>query len=267
MVRFFMERAENLLEVACEAARQAGSLLESRTGKILEIRKKTSAVDLVTEMDLRSEQVIVDCILRHFPGHEILAEEKGQTSGQRGSAYRWIIDPLDGTTNYAHGYPMFCVSIAVTVDGAVTAGAIYHPPMKEMFSATRGGGAWLNGRQLSVSEVDELGEALTVTGFPYDVRTPPHTNLNYFTRFLTATRAVRRDGSAALNLAYIAAGRFDGFWELKLQPWDIAAGLLLVEEAGGKVTGFAGSPPDIYGKEIVASNGRIHQQMLRLLED
>lgn len=251
------------MEVACEAARLSGSTLESRLGQALEVRKKSSAVDLVTEMDLKSERLIVDFIGQRFPLHAILAEEN--VYQQTGSRYKWIVDPLDGTTNYAHGYPMYCISIAVEVDGVVVAGTVYHPPLKEMFTAVRGEGARLNGVELHVSATGELGEALTVTGFPYDVRTPPHTNLEYFARFLKAARAVRRDGSAALDLAYVAAGRFDGFWELKLRPWDIAAGVLLVREAGGKVTGFAGTEVDIYAEEVLASNGAIHEQMVELL--
>ena len=260
-----MEKPENLLETAAEAAKLAGNLLQSRAGKAVRIQKKSSAVDLVTEMDLKAEQVILDLIHSRFPGHNVLSEEKGQAGNGSGSPYLWIIDPLDGTTNYAHGYPMYCVSIAVAREGAVVAAAVYHPPMQEMFTAVRGQGARLNDREIRISAVADLGESLLVTGFPYDVRSSPETNLAFFSRFLTRAQAVRRDGSAALNLAYVAAGRFDGFWELKLQPWDVAAGLLLVEEAGGSASDFLGGPVDVYGKQIVASNGRIHSRMLAVL--
>ncbi|MBI4456178.1 MAG: inositol monophosphatase [Acidobacteria bacterium] len=259
------EGGDSLLEVASAAARLAGSVLESNFGKALQVKKKTSAIDLVTDMDVKSEQIIVDYIARHFPGHAILAEESSHVDADKESIYKWIIDPLDGTTNYAHGYPVYCVSIAIEVNGVVVAGAIYGPPLKEMFTAIRGEGTRLNGREVHVSVVADLGEALTVTGFPYDVRIPPHTNLEYFARFLKTARAVRRDGSAALNLAYVAAGRFDGFWELKLRPWDIAAGILMVQEAGGKVTNFRGAEIDVYQSQILASNGKIHEQMLELL--
>ncbi len=261
-----MERAETLLEVACEAARLGGSVLEGRFGGTFEVKKKGTAIDLVTEMDLKSEQVIVDYISRNFPAHAILAEENayGTAASQR-SAYKWIIDPLDGTTNYAHGYPIYAVSIATEVEGAVTVGVVYHPPLKEMFTVILGEGAKLNGKEIRVSSVEDLGEALTVTGFPYDVRTPPHRNLEHFARFLKTARAVRRDGSAALDLAYVAAGRFDGYWEPNLNPWDVAAGSLMVREAGGRVTSYRGMESSIYDKQFVASNGKIHDQMLQLL--
>ena len=263
-----MERPENLLEVACEAARLGGAVLEGRFGGTFEIKKKGTAIDLVTEMDLKSERVIVDYICRNFPAHAILAEENAYgDAASKGSTYKWIIDPLDGTTNYAHGYPIYSVSIAVEVEGIVTAGVVYHPPLKEMFTAIQGEGAKLNGKEVRVSAVDDLGESLTVTGFPYDVRTPPHRNVEHFTRFLKSARAVRRDGSAALDLAYVAAGRFDGYWEPNLSPWDVAAGSLMVREAGGTVSDYRGTQSSIYDKQFVASNGKIHGQMLRLLAD
>ncbi|HEY2931383.1 MAG TPA: inositol monophosphatase family protein [Acidobacteriota bacterium] len=262
-----MERPENLLEVAAEAARLGGSVLESRFGQSMEIRTKSSPIDLVTEMDLKSERVIVDYITRHFPKHEVLAEENTYGEENRGGPYKWIIDPLDGTTNYAHGFPFYAVSIAVAVLGELTAGVIYHPPLKELFAVVRGGGAELNGRKLHVSGTEQLGQALLVTGFPYDVRKPPHTNLEYFVRFTKHARAVRRVGSAAMDLAYVAAGRFDGYWEITLQPWDMAAGILMVEEAGGRVSDVGGQAPDIYKREIVASNGMVHDEMLQLLAD
>ena len=259
-----LERPENLLEVAAEAARLGGSVLESRFGQVMEIRTKSSPIDLVTEMDLKSERTIVEHIIRHFPTHEVLAEENTHGDGNRGSPYKWIIDPLDGTTNYAHGFPFFAVSIAVAVNGDLVAGVIYHPPLKELFTVIRNGGAHLNGRQLQVSATEGLSRSLLVTGFPYDVRNPPHTNLEYFIRFTKRARAVRRVGSAAMDLAYVAAGRFDGYWELTLHPWDLAAGVLMVREAGGRVSNTRGEAPDIYKGEVVASNGKIHEEMLGL---
>jgi len=253
-----------LLNFAIQVARDAGNLLVQRLGAAKITNK--GDIDLVTEADIAAEELIIDRIRSHYPLHGILAEESGEAvhaQSQR-SAWKWIIDPLDGTTNYAHGYPCFCVSIAVEQEGVLEIGVVYDPMRNEMFAAERGHGATLNERKIRVSNVEELGKALCCTGFPYDVRTRPDFARD-FTNFTLNAQAVRRDGSAALDLAFVACGRFDGFWEDGLNPWDTAAGALLVMEAGGRITNFENEPLDIYTKKVVASNGRVHDEMLRLL--
>jgi myo-inositol-1(or 4)-monophosphatase len=220
--------------------------------------------NLVTEVDLASEELIVSRIRRAFPDHAILAEE-AQPVRPSGRAPTWIIDPLDGTTNYAHGYPAFSVSIGLEVDGALELGVVYNPNLEELFEAQRGKGAQLNGAPIRVSSTSSLSESLLATGFPYDIRTTNVTNLDNFAAFSLQARGVRRAGSAALDLCYVAAGRFDGFWELKLSPWDCAAGYLMVREAGGMVTNLKGEPGSIYEPESLASNGCIHRQMIAVL--
>ena len=253
-----------MLNFAIQVAREAGNLLVQRLGAAQVTNK--GDIDLVTEADIAAEELIIDRIRSHYPLHGILAEESGeavQAQSQR-SAWKWIIDPLDGTTNYAHGYPCFCVSIAVEHDGVLEIGVVYDPMRDEMFAAERGQGASLNERKIRVSNVEQLGRALVCTGFPYDVRTRPDFARD-FTNFTLNAQAVRRDGSAALDLAFVACGRFEGFWEDGLRPWDTAAGALLVAEAGGRVTNFENEPLDIYTKKVVASNGHVHDEMLRLL--
>jgi myo-inositol-1(or 4)-monophosphatase len=220
-------------------------------------------INLVTEADRRSEDLIVRTIRRKFPDHEILTEEEKRPLGA--SNCRWIIDPLDGTTNYTHGFPVFCVSIAFETEGKVVLGVVCNPVLEEIFVAERGRGSTLNRKRISVSREKMLTNSLLATGFPYDIRESTNNNLDHFNRFAVRARAIRRAGSAALDLAYTAMGRFDGFWELKLAPWDVAAGALLVQEAGGRVTDFRGGQfvPD--GRETLASNGRIHAQMMRVL--
>jgi myo-inositol-1(or 4)-monophosphatase len=254
-----------VLELCQRLARAAGRLQRERYGTALEIRTKSASIDLVTEVDQACESLIVDALTAERPGDAILAEEGGGTD-RPDAAWRWIIDPLDGTTNYAHGYPRFCVSIGVERDGVRSVGVVYDPLLDELFCAVRGEGTTLNGRPLRVTKEADLGRALLATGFAYDVRLSPEDNVNHFIAFVKRSRAVRRDGSAALNLAYVAAGRFDGFWELKLHPWDIAAGVLMVEEAGGQASDLAGGPPPHSGAELVASNGRIHDAMLEILQ-
>jgi len=253
-----------LLNFAIQVARDAGNLLVQRLGAA-QITNKGD-IDLVTEADIAAEELIIDRIRSHYPLHGILAEESGETiqEGSSRSEWKWIIDPLDGTTNYAHGYPCFCVSIGVEHSGALEIGVVYDPMRNEMFAAERGQGAPLNERRIRVSNVEELNRAMMCTGFPYDVRTRPDFARD-FTNFTLHAQAVRRDGSAALDLAYVACGRFDGFWEDGLNTWDIAAGALLVSEAGGRITNFENEPLDIYTKKVVASNGRVHDAMLRLL--
>lgn len=251
------------LDVAVSAARAAGDLQRRKVGTGVTVSHKGS-VDLVTDVDRESEAIIVAAIGERFPGHAILAEEGGAYH-TASSPFRWIIDPLDGTTNYAHGFPWFAVSIALEVDGRVEMGVVYHPMMDELFTAVRGEGAFLNGRPLRVSENGSMRDALLATGFPYD-RTPDNeNNIDLFVAFTMASRGVRRAGAAALDLASVAAGRLDGFWECKLKPWDVAAGMLLVEEAGGWVTDYGGNPYSIYEHRIVASNGSIHPQMLSVI--
>jgi len=256
-----------LLNFVVQVARDAGNVLVDRLGRALQVSNK-GAIDLVTEADLASEKLIIERIRSHYPRHAILAEESGlsEASGSPSAAeWKWIIDPLDGTTNYAHGYPCFCVSIGVERAGKLELGVVYDPMRNEMFAAERGQGATLNERSMRVSKVDDLGRAMVCTGFPYNVRERPDFARD-FTNFTMHAQAVRRDGSAALDLAYIACGRFDGFWEDGLNPWDLAAGVLLIEEAGGKVTDFNGSALDIYSAKVMASNGLIHDSMRQVLQ-
>jgi myo-inositol-1(or 4)-monophosphatase len=241
-------------------------VLAERFGRALKITNK-GELDLVTESDLASERLIIDRIKSHYPRHAILAEESGASEPndrERDSDWRWIIDPLDGTTNYAHGYPCFCVSIGLEHQGRMELGVVYDPMRDEMFTAERGQGAALNERRILVSTAPNLATALLCTGFPYDVRERSEF-ARHFTNFIMAARGVRRDGAAALDLAYVAAGRFDGFWEEGLKPWDVAAGALLVEEAGGRMSKYSGAPADIYSPPILASNGVVHEEMMQVL--
>jgi myo-inositol-1(or 4)-monophosphatase len=257
-----------LLNFAIQTARDAGAILTDKLGRVTQVRAKGD-IDLVTEADLASERLIIDRIKSHYPRHSILAEESGDSESANpvsgSSEWKWIVDPLDGTTNFAHAYPCFCVSIALERAGQIEIGVVYDPMRDEMFAAERGGGTTLNGRRILVSAVAELNSAMLCTGFPYDVRERPHFALD-FTNFTMAAQAVRRDGSAALDLAYVACGRFDGFWEDGLNPWDVAAGVLLIQEAGGVVTDFSGGPLNIYTPKVLVSNGQIHEQMIRVLK-
>jgi myo-inositol-1(or 4)-monophosphatase len=254
---------DDLLDLAVRAVQESGRIQKEWLGKDKKVELK-GEINLVTDVDKRCEERIVEIIKEVFPEHNILTEETPMPEGP--SPYRWIIDPLDGTTNYAHGYPCFCTSVALEREGKIIVGAIYDPILDELFTARQGKGAFLNGKRIAVSTTERLTEALICTGFPYDLRESPENNINHFNNFIMEAQAVRRDGSAALDLCYVAAGRFDGFWELKLHPWDIAAGTLFVEEAGGVVTNFSGGPLDIYGQETLATNGRIHEEMMGVLE-
>jgi myo-inositol-1(or 4)-monophosphatase len=258
-----MEPANVFLGIAVEAATLAGAVQKESLWKEHRIDFKGGVTNLVTEVDRECEDLIVARIRESFPDHDFVAEENDY--GLHGSRFRWVIDPLDGTTNYAHGFPWFCVSIALEVDGIVEVAVINHPMMGEIFTAEKGRGAFLNGDRISVSDRKPMKLSLLATGFPYD-RSDGEDNFRNFVEFQVAARAVRRAGAAALDLAYVAAGRFEGFWESKLKPWDTAAGRLLVEEAGGKVTNFAGDPYSIYDHRIVASNGLIHGEMLAVLK-
>ncbi|WP_298431634.1 inositol monophosphatase family protein [Geobacter sp.] len=253
---------ERYLETAVRAARCAGELQSERLWCEHEIRFK-GEIDLVTEVDRACEELIVGMIRDAFPDHDILAEENRYDT--TGSRFRWVIDPLDGTTNYAHGFPWFGVSIALEIDGEVRLGVVCHPMMNELFTAVKGEGARLNGRPISVSRRHPLKGCLLATGFPYDRTRDNENNFDNFFNFQFAARAVRRAGAAALDLAYVAAGRLDGYWEIKLKPWDVAAGQLLVTEAGGRVTNHAGEPHSIHDHRILASNGLIHEEMLAVL--
>lgn len=257
-----MTTYQEYLEEAVIAAGIAGRYQRSRFASTLNIEMKGDK-DLVTEVDKESERLIVEHLHSCFPGHDIVAEEGDYAQG--GSPCRWIIDPVDGTTNYAHGFPWFCCSIGLEMSGEMVAGVIYNPVYDELFTATKGGGAYLNGKRLSVSASSPLKNSLLGTGFPYDCATDPVNNFANFIAFQKKARGIRRAGAAALDLAYVAAGRLDGFWELKLKAWDVAAGVLLVREAGGKVTSFEGSPFDIFSGRIVASNGLIHEEMVSML--
>lgn len=246
--------------------RAAGDVLLHYAGREKQIELKGRA-DLVTVADRESEALIVGAIRKRYPGHAILAEESGLveagSDGVRGP--RWIIDPLDGTTNFAHRFPVYSISIGFEAAGRLECGVVFDPVRNELFHARRGGGAWLNEDPIGVSDVSDLPDALLLTGFPYGFRERPDEPLSLFRSFLIESQAVRRAGSAALDLCYVAAGRSDGFWELGLRPWDTAGGVTILREAGGRVSDFSGGPFSVDGREIVASNGRIHEAMLRVL--
>lgn len=252
------------LGTATEAALAAGAIQRARYGTRVAIEHK-GEINIVTEVDHACEDVIVAMLRSRFPDHDIVTEETAIE--QTGSPYVWYIDPLDGTTNFAHGYPCFCTSIALAHEGRVVAGAVYDPLRQELFTGERGVGSFLNGTRLKVSAATELINALLLTGFPYNVREDVTNKLRLFGRFIGEARAVRRDGSAALDLCYVAAGRVDGFWEETLYPWDMMAGILMIEEAGGRASRFDGTPIAPRVDEIVASNGPLHGPMLALLAE
>lgn len=254
-----------VLEMIKYLARRAGEIQLAHLGKVEHIEYK-GEIDPVTEVDRKCERFIVGEIQRLFPGDDILAEEG---TGQRSrSSNRWIIDPLDGTVNYAHGFPFFCVSIALEQSGEVVAGAVFDPNRDELFAAEKGRGATLNGQPIHVSATSRLKEALLATGFAYNVQESDQLdNLDNFANFVKTAQAVRRPGAAAIDLAWTACGRIDGFWELFLKPWDKAAGFLLITEAGGTVSLFDGLTFDLYGDELLASNGLIHRDMIRVLAE
>jgi myo-inositol-1(or 4)-monophosphatase len=254
-----------MLQVAVDAALEAGRFLKANVGKIKKIeRKGGQETNLVTEIDKKAEQIIIGRLKKKYPDHDFLAEESGAAEVK--SEFKWIIDPLDGTVNYTHGLHVFCVSIALERNGEIVLGVVYDPNMDELFTAEKGKGARLNKKRIQVSKTTRLIESLIVTGFPYDVRDNPEPIVVHFKNFLAEAQAVRRLGSAALDLCYVSAGRFDGFWEGMLNPWDMAAGVLLVTEAGGKWTDFRGLPSSVYGKQMLATNGLVHDQMLAVLK-
>ena len=249
-------------DIGVAAALRAGEILRNRWDRAHTIKKK-GAIDLVTEADLASEDAIIQLIRAVFPGHTILAEESGVIHGT--DPYEWIIDPLDGTTNFAHHLPDFSLSIAFALEGEMAFGLILNPVAGELFCATRGLGAELNGRPIRVSSTKTVAESLLVTGFPYDLEPIIGPLMQRLERCIMAAQGVRRLGSAALDLCYVACGRFDGFWEENLAPWDTAAGWMIVQEAGGTISDFSGGDYGIDKKEILASNGLIHQEMMALL--
>jgi myo-inositol-1(or 4)-monophosphatase len=251
--------------VAVDAARAAGRLLRDELSGVRRIAYKGTPTNLVTEMDQRAEAEILGRLRVAFPDDAILSEETGAAAGRSGR--RWIVDPLDGTTNYAHGLPIFSVSIALETEGRVVLGVVYDPARDELFVGERGRGATLNDAPIRVSATKSLGESLLVTGFPYNIRDTPDTNLPEYAAFSVRARAVRRLGSAVIDLAYVACGRFDGFWELRLGAWDVAAGSVLVEEAGGTVTGIDGRPLDLEAPTLVATNGLVQQAVLDVLAE
>ncbi len=255
------------LATAVEIVLQAGAIQLARRASGFHVDKK-GTIDLVTEVDLECERMCRAGLAERCPDHDILAEEMSRDPGQPStSQYRWVYDPLDGTTNYAHGLPIFCSSLALQIDGRTVVGAVYDPTRAELFTAERGAGAFLNGQRLHVSAAGELIDSLLVTGFPYDVHKHTADLVTMFAAFLGQARAVRRLGSAALDLCYVAAGRFDAYWEQHLWPWDVAAGALVVTEAGGIVTGMDGSEFDSGAAHLVASNGRVHAAMLNVISD
>lgn len=250
------------LATAVEAVVRAGEIHLSKFRSGVRVDKK-GAIDLVTEVDLEVERMFRAMIAERFPGHDVLAEELGGAS--TGARHRWVFDPLDGTTNYAHGLPIFCASLALEIDGQAAVAAVFDATRQELFTAEQGVGAWLNGEPIRVSDTRDVLESLLVTGFPYTVHETPDRFLKVFGAFISRARAVRRLGSAAIDLCYVAAGRMDGFWEESLQPWDTRAGALIVEEAGGRVTGLDGQAWVPSDGHILASNGALHEEMLGIL--
>jgi myo-inositol-1(or 4)-monophosphatase len=255
----------HFLEVAVDAAREAGAILLSEADRPVKITYK-GEVDLVTEADRKSEAAVVARLRSHFPLHAIVGEEGGEGGAPAGARYCWYVDPLDGTTNFAHGYPCFAVSIGLLEEGEPLVGVVLDPSRDELFTAMRGEGAYLNSKRIHVSNVEELAKSLVATGFPTHKRSS-NPNINYYWQYTLRSHGVRRDGSAALDLCSVACGRFDGFWEFGLKSWDTAAGMLLVREAGGMVTDFRGRPYNLGDYEILASNGHIHTEMQQLAAD
>lgn len=258
------EQLQIFLDVATEAALAAGVILQDNYRKLKQIEEKGRPGDLVTEADKQAEAAILKVLNRHVPHHQILAEESGKL-GQADSEYLWAIDPLDGTTNYAHGYPMSAVSVGLSIQGNPQVGVVYNPFRDELFRAAKGLGATCNRRPIKVSQTQELGKSLLVTGFAYDRRETTDNNYAEFCYLTHLTQGVRRSGSASLDLTDVACGRLDGYWERGLQPWDVVAGIVLLEEAGGKVTAYDGSPIDINSGRILATNGEIHPHLSKAL--
>ena len=253
---------KNEFDVAKKAAVEAGHVLNDLSGRLTQIMKK-GVIDLVTNADLAAEKIILEIISQNFPNDNILSEEKGEL--KQNSNRTWIIDPLDGTTNFAHQFPFFAVSIALEVENEITIGIVYNPCRNEFFQAVKGQGAYHNQKPVHVSQTTVLNESLLATGFPYDIHENPDQVFDLFKRIMIRAQGIRRPGSAALDLCYVAAGILDGFWEAKLKPWDTAAGMLIVEEAGGKISTFQGTAYIPYEDTIIATNSRIHDELIRAL--
>jgi myo-inositol-1(or 4)-monophosphatase len=253
------------LSTAIEAVVRAGDLQIAKFGKNVRVEKK-GAIDLVTEVDIEVETMFRALIAERFPDHDVLAEEMGGgLRGLRGSTHCWVFDPLDGTTNFAHGVPIFCASLALEIDGDAVVAAVYDPNRRELFTAEKGVGSWLNGERLAVSANATVLESMLVTGFPYNVHEKADEFVKVFAQVLKHARAIRRLGSAAIDISWVAAGRMDGFWEAALKPWDTRAAALILEEAGGKVTSMSGGPWDPRAGDIVATNRLIHDEVLAIL--
>jgi myo-inositol-1(or 4)-monophosphatase len=252
------------LATAIELVTTAGAIQRARFGSVIRVEKK-GAIDLVTEVDIEVERMARALLQSRFPDHDVLAEEMGGASAT--ASHRWVFDPLDGTTNFAHGVPIFCASLALEIDGEAVVGAVFDPNRQELFTAERGVGAWLNGAPIQVSSTATVIDALLVTGFPYDVHQTLDDVVGLFGAFVGRARAIRRLGSAALDLCWVGAGRMDGFWEERLQPWDTRAGALIVEQAGGRLSGLDGGPWDARGAHLLASNGHLHEQLLEIVAD
>ena len=251
-----------MLQTAIRAAKKAAVISRKYYRKIKRVKYKDHVTNLVTKVDYLSEKTIVKEILKKYPSHGIITEEV--ESRESDSEFRWIIDPLDGTVNYAHGFPLYCISIALQKNEETMIGVVFAPVLNELFVAIKGKGAYLNGKRISVSKKNNLRKAFLVTGFSYTVHFRRGNEFKHFEKFCTKSQAVRRGGSAALDLCYVACGIFDGFWEKGLYPWDTAAGVLMIEEAGGKVSDYCGKEFDMFKDEITASNGRIHKKMVKI---
>jgi myo-inositol-1(or 4)-monophosphatase len=259
------QNLQNFLDVATESVMAAGAVLEDFYGNLTAIAEKGRPGDLVTEADKKAESIILDIIARHCPDHAILAEESGYLGDQTANPYLWAIDPLDGTTNYAHGYPVACVSVGLMIEGLPQVGAIYNPFRRELFRAAKGLGATLNRRPIRVSQTTTLEKSLLVSGFAYDRRETLDNNYAEFCHLTHLTQGVRRSGSAALDLADVACGRLEGYWERGIKAWDIVAGVVILEEAGGRITSYDNNALDIQSGRILATNGLIHQELSRSL--
>ncbi len=254
---------KDVKETLIRAAKKAGERALEEFGKTQDIEFK-GVIDIVTAMDKEAEAIVISEIKKDYPDHGIITEESDEQKTTSGC--RWIIDPIDGTTNYAHGFPFFCTSIGFERDGVIEAGCVYLPYMNELFFAQKGKGAFLNDKPIKVSTIKEVDKSLLATGFPYDIRTSKNNNLDNFNRVVKTAQAIRRPGAAAIDLCYVAAGRLEGFWEVKLKSWDMAAGKIILEEAGGKLTGFDGEEFSIYKEYCLATNGFIHDELVEFLE-
>ncbi len=257
-----MDEIEVRVNFSKELSKRAGKILLSYFEKNFDIMKK-GKIDLVTNADFESETFLKEEISKNFKNDSILGEEKGSQKGENN--IKWVIDPLDGTLNFSHSYPFFSVSIGIEIDGSIVAGVVYDPVRDDLFWGVKSRGAFLNDKKIEVSEIDELINSMLATGFPYDIHDARDNTIDLFVRFLKTAQAIRRDGSAALDICYVAMGRFDGFWERRLKPWDTAAASLILKEAGGRVSDFTGNEYSIYSDEILCSNGKIHTQMVEVL--